>query len=68
MEISVTTLQIAGIAILVLIGFGFIFWMVRSTIVTKRGRTLYMLGEAVNRDDDDDEDKDDDDSEGLDVR
>jgi hypothetical protein len=65
MNVSVTSLQIAGIAILALIGLGFIFWIVRSTIESKRGRTLYMLGEAGRQDDDQD---DDDDAEGLDVR
>jgi uncharacterized membrane protein len=39
-------LQIAGVAILVLLGVGTIWWIARIVIGRLRGRPMYMLPEA----------------------
>jgi hypothetical protein len=54
-------LQIAGIAIVVLIAVGFAIWIARAVVRPKRGRAIYMLGQADN-------DEHGEDDEGLDVR
>jgi hypothetical protein len=60
-------LQVAGIAVVVLLGLGFLWWIVRSVIQWHNGRPLYVLPETQH-DDHAHEDDDGDDETHIDGR
>ena len=43
MDVSPLTLQVAGILIVVLMGVGMLFWLVRAAIGIHRGEPVYVL-------------------------
>lgn len=56
-------MQIAGIAVLVLAGLGFLWWVVHTVMGLHRGRPIYMLPD-IHPDEHDAEPDDEDDGEG----
>jgi hypothetical protein len=52
MTITVEQLQIAGIVVVVLIGLGFVGWLVRTVVGVSRGSPVYMLPDTSNNTDD----------------
>ena len=70
MELTPFHLQLAGIAVVVLLGLGFLWWVVRAVMQWHNGRPLYVLPEQRDEHahDDDDDDGDGDDETHIDVR
>ena len=60
MRITVEQLQIAGIVVIVLIGLGFVGWLVRRVVGISRGHPVYILPDHGNHDDNAADDNDDD--------
>jgi len=56
MTIEPVHLQIAGIVFLVLVGIGFVLWIVRAVMGWQPGRHIYMLPDRDDEDDDRDGD------------
>jgi hypothetical protein len=61
MTITAEQLQVAGITVIVLIGLGFLGWVVRAAIRMHGGNPVYMLPDDS---DDDAPGADDDDADG----
>ena len=57
-ELTPQHLQVAGIVVIVLIGAGFLWWVVHAVMGLHRGRPIYMLPDT-HPDEHDDEPDDD---------
>ena len=60
MHLTVDQLQLAGIALLVLMGAGLLLWFVRAAIGWRDGSPVYILPDTTEEDTQDDEDGDGD--------